>query len=92
MPAVTGRPERPPEAWETSATGPYVTIRPGGPLNGLVTITATGSEGRVTVEASWAVPHLHSSVSAERVGHAAGDELAQAWANQLAVGREPQPD
>jgi hypothetical protein len=89
---VTKPSERPLEAWETSVPGPYLTIRTGGPLGGLVTITATGSEGRVTVYASWGVPHLRSSVTAERVGHAAADELAQAWANQLAAGREPQTD
>jgi hypothetical protein len=80
------------EAWETSAPGPYVTIRAGGPLDGLVTLTATGSDGRVIVEASWGMPHLRSSATAERVGHAAADELAQAWANELAAGREPQAD
>jgi hypothetical protein len=42
MPAVTDPSERPLEAWETSAEGPYLTIRTGGPLDGLVTITATG--------------------------------------------------
>jgi len=61
------------EAWEPSAPGAYVSIRAGGPLAGLVTITATGVGGRVTIEASWGVPHLRSSVTAERVGHAAGD-------------------
>jgi len=78
------------EAWKTSAPGPYVTIRTGGPLDGLVTITATGSEGRVIVEASWGIPYQRSTVTAERIGHAAADKLAQAWANELAVGREPQ--
>jgi hypothetical protein len=78
------------EAWETSAPGPYVTIRAGGPLDGVATLTATGVVGRVTVEATWGTPHLRSSVTAERVGHAAADELAQAWANELAAGREPQ--
>jgi len=57
---------------------PYVTISTDGPLDGLVTITATGSEDRVIVEAAWGVPHLRSTVTAERVGHAAADELAQA--------------
>jgi hypothetical protein len=84
--------ETPPQAWESSAPGPYVTIRTGGPLNGLVTLIATGSEGRITVEASWGVPHLRTTATAERVGHAAAHELAQAWANERAVGREPQPD
>jgi hypothetical protein len=80
------------EAWETSASGPYVTIRPGGPLDGLVTLTATGSDGRVIVEASWGVPQRRSSATAERVGHAAADDLARAWANELALGRAPRAD
>jgi hypothetical protein len=92
MPAVTEPSERPLEAWETSAGGPYVTIRTGGPLDGLVTITATGSEGRVTIQATRGLRHSCVSIVAERVGHAAADKLAQAWANELAVGREPQPD
>jgi hypothetical protein len=91
-PAVNDPSDRPLESWESSAPGPYLTIRTGGPLDGLVTITATGSEGRVTIEATWGVPHLRSSVTAERVGHRAADGLAQAWANELAAGREPQAD
>ena len=83
--------ETPLEAWESSAAGPYLTIRTGGPLDGLVTLTATGHDGRVIVGASWGVPHLRSTATAERVGHTAAHELAQAWANLLAAGREPQP-
>jgi hypothetical protein len=38
-------PARPLEAWESSSRGPYVTIRPGGVLDGTVTLTATGRAG-----------------------------------------------
>jgi hypothetical protein len=82
--------ERPLERWESSAPAPYLTIRTGGPLDGLVTITATGPDGRVTVAATWGLPHSRRSVVAERVGNAAAHELAQAWANLLAAGRERQ--
>jgi len=81
--------ERNLEAWGTSAPGPYVTIRTGGPLGGLVTLTAVRPEGRVIVEATWGTPHARSSITAERIGHGRADELAQQWANELAVGHEP---
>jgi hypothetical protein len=46
--------DRPVEAWETRAPGPFVTIRAGGPLDGVVTITAiAGANGRSVVEAAW---------------------------------------
>jgi hypothetical protein len=66
----------------------YVTIRTGGPIN--VTLTATAPTAAKIVEASWRVPHPRSTATAERVGHAAVHELAQASANLLAAGREPQ--
>jgi hypothetical protein len=87
MPAVT-EPERPLEAWETSAPGPCLTIRTAGVPDGPVTTTRQGSEGRVAVEATRGTP----SIFAELVGHATPDELGQAWANELAAGRGPQTD
>ncbi|HEY2596373.1 MAG TPA: hypothetical protein VGK33_20975 [Chloroflexota bacterium] len=80
---------RTPEPWETSAGAPYVAIRAGGPLDGIVTLTATGAEGHVSVSASWGGPYSRASISAERVDHAAADELAHAWADELAAGRTP---
>jgi hypothetical protein len=42
------------EAWETRAPGPFVTIRAGGPLDGVVTITAiAGGRGRSLFRAAW---------------------------------------
>ena len=81
------------EAWENPTPSPYVTIRAGGQLDGEVTLTATGSSGRVIVEATWGPEHARVSIVAQRIGHAAADELAQAWADELAAGREPrEPD
>ena len=79
--------ERTVEAWETSAPGPYVTIRTGGPLGGRVTLTAADS-GRVTVEASWGGPHAPRSVTVEKNTHAEADALGRTWAADLGAGRE----
>ena len=75
-------------AWG-SAPGAYVTIRPGGPLDGVVTLTRAGSEGRVIIDATWGSAFDWHSTRAERGGHAAADKLAQAWAEDLAAGRAP---
>jgi hypothetical protein len=43
-----------PEQRQTNAPRPFVTIRTGGPLDGVVTITAiAGGNGRSLVEAAW---------------------------------------
>jgi hypothetical protein len=70
---------------------PYLTIRAGGPLDGQVTLTG-GPEDRVRVQATWGPAHERVSATADLVGRAAADALAQAWANELAVGREPHAD
>ena len=70
--------------------GPFVTIRAGGPLNGVVTITAiTGSGGRCLVEASWTQDDGAFSQQLEAATHAMARALAQAAANQFAVGNRP---
>ena len=47
-------PDRPVPIPETYASGPFVSIRAGGPFNGVVTITAVADgNGRVLVEAAW---------------------------------------
>jgi hypothetical protein len=39
------------DAWQTDAPGPFVTIRAGGPLDGIVTLTAIErGRGRTLVE------------------------------------------
>jgi hypothetical protein len=76
------------EAWETSAPGPYVSIRTGGPLDGRVTLTAMDG-GRIAVEASWGGPHARHSVTVERATHVEADAVARAWAADLVAGRSP---
>ena len=81
------------EPWQTDAPGPFVTIRPGGPLDGVVTITAVAEgHGRSLVGASWTQGgHTHSdSVEVETyedariIAREAADELASGHAPALA--------
>jgi hypothetical protein len=84
---VTGREL---EAWETSAPAPFVTIRAGGPFQGVVTISAIpDGKGRGLIEASWICSGDPRSVSTTVDGYDAGRVLAHKWADQLAAGREP---
>jgi hypothetical protein len=79
-----------PEPWASSAPGPFVTIRAGGPLDGVVTITAiAGSHGRSLVEASWTQDGEPFSESLEAATHDMAQAIANAAANQLAVGKPP---
>jgi hypothetical protein len=79
-----------PEPWETSAPGPFVTIRAGGPLHGVVTITAIASRrGRSVVEASWTQGGEPFSESLEAATHDMAQAIANAAANQLAAGKPP---
>ena len=51
---MTEPPRRPLDAWQTDAPGPFVTICAGGPLEGIVTLTAIeGGHGRTLIEARW---------------------------------------
>jgi hypothetical protein len=78
------------EPWETNAPGPFVTIRAGGPLDGVVTITAIADgHGRTLVEASWAQDGQPSSDSVEVETYDAAREIAHTIANQLAAGTPP---
>jgi hypothetical protein len=79
-------------AWELSPAGPYLTIRTGGPFDGAVSVTATNSGARFVVEATWGKRYVRTMVSAERIGRVAAEELAQAWADELAAGRQPARD
>jgi hypothetical protein len=76
---------------ETNSRGPLVTIRAGGPLDGVVTITAIGGrrEGRSVVEASWTNDGQRHSQSLEAATYAMARAIAQAAANQFAVGKPP---
>jgi hypothetical protein len=62
-----------PAPWQTDAPGPFVTIRAGGPLDGVVTITAIAEgNGRSRVGASWTQDgHTHrDSVEVDTYDHA----------------------
>lgn len=86
-------PDRPTLSGETYASGPFLSIRAGGPLNGTVTITAVADgNGRVLVEAAWMREHKPQSASRIFAGYDQARTLAQQWADQLAAGTEPPPD
>jgi hypothetical protein len=48
--------------------GPYVTMRVGGGLDGVVTLTATAAPHVVLVEATWGDRYPRESISATRIG------------------------
>ena len=76
---------------ETDSRGPLVTIRAGGPLDGVVTITAIGGRrgGRSVVEASWMQDGQRRLESLEAATYAMARAIAQAAANQFALGKPP---
>jgi hypothetical protein len=77
----------------TSSRGPFLTLNAGGPLSGIVTITALPEQGaQLVVEANWRTIHGEQrTASAEIEGYNAARQLAHEWASQLAAGREPEP-
>jgi hypothetical protein len=86
-------PDRPAPTPETYASGPFLSIRTGGPFDGVVTITAVADgDGRVLVEAAWTREHEPQSASRIVAGYDPARTLAQQWADQLAGGTEPLPD
>jgi hypothetical protein len=86
-------PDRPAPTPETYASGPFLSIRTGGPFNGTVTITVVADgDGRVLVEAAWTREHEPQSASRIVAGYDAARTLAQQWADQLVAGTEPPRD
>jgi hypothetical protein len=80
----------PAQPWETNASAPFVTIRAGGPLDGVVTITEVAAgNGRSVVEASWTQDGEACSESLEAATYYIARAIANAAANQFAVGRRP---
>src|ERR1700736_5992893 len=78
------------EPWETSAPGPFVTIRAGGPFDAVVTITAvTTGRGRNRVEASWEQDGQQCSQSLEAASYSIARAIAHAAARQFALGNQP---
>jgi hypothetical protein len=78
------------DSWQTSAPGPFVTIRAGGPFDGVVTITAIAQgHGRTLVAATWTQDgHAHSD-SVETETYADARIVAREAADDLAAGRAP---
>ena len=72
-----------------SAPRPFVTIRAGGPLDGVVTITAIDGVGRCLVEATWTLNGEAYSESLEAATYDMARPIAQAAANQFAIGKRP---
>jgi hypothetical protein len=85
--------EPPLEPWMTSSRGPFLTLNAGGPLSGIVTITALPAQGaHLVVDANWRTIHGEpQTASAAIEGYNAARKLAHEWAGQLAAGREPEP-
>jgi hypothetical protein len=84
--------ERPLEPWMTSASGPFVTIKPGGPLQGVVTISANTETDSppLIVDATWKpLDSDPRSVSQPVNEYNTARKLAHQWADQLAAGHEP---
>jgi len=79
-----------PDSWQTNAPGPFVTIRAGGPLEGIVTLTAIPEgHGRTLVEAFWTEDgHAHSD-SLEVQSYEDARIIAREVADELAAGRVP---
>jgi hypothetical protein len=85
-------PERSLEPWMTSSAGPFVTIKPGGPLHGVVTISVApdNAEHPLIVDATWKpLDSDPRSLSQPVDEYTAARKLAHQWADQLAAGREP---
>ena len=84
MPYRLSKPDQDP-----AGTSPLVTIRAGGTIGGIVTISAIPTvENMLTVEARWIKDGDTQSVTATLDGQQA-QVLANDWANQLAIDREP---
>lgn len=73
----------------TSAPGPFLTMRAGGPLNGSIALSANIDDG-VLVEATWTCAGELRTASQTVEDYESARELAQRWAHTLDAGREPE--
>jgi hypothetical protein len=76
----------------TSSAGPFVTIKPGGPLHGVVTISVAPdtAEHPLIVDATWKpLDSDRRSVSQTVNEYNTARKLAHQWADQLAAGHGP---
>jgi len=79
-----------PEPWETNAPRPLVTIRAGGPFDGVVTITAiAGGNGHTLVEVAWTQDGQSCSDQVEVDTYETARITANTVADQLAAGIPP---
>jgi len=79
-----------PDSWQTDAPGPFVTIRAGGPLEGIVTLTAIADgHGRTLVEASWTRDGDAHTDSVEVQSYEDARIVAREAADDLAAGHVP---
>jgi len=79
-----------PEGWQTDAPGPFVTIRAGGPLEGVVTMTAIeGGHARTLVTASWTQDGHARSDSVEVGSYEHARIIAREVVDELAAGHAP---
>ena len=80
------------DAWQTDAPGPFVTIRAGGPLEGVVTLTAiTEGHGHTLVQAHWTQNGAAQSDFIEVDSYEQARTIAHSAAAELAVGHAPDP-
>lgn len=78
------------ESRGSRVSAPFVTIRAGGPLDGVVTITALGGAGgRSRVAASWTQDGEPRSQWLDAASYRIARAIAHATANQFAVGNRP---
>jgi hypothetical protein len=78
------------ESHETSSPARFVAIRVGGPLQGVVTLTAIAEgHGRSVVEASWIQDGHGHSDSVEVDSYEQARLLADSIGDQLAAGTPP---
>jgi hypothetical protein len=88
IPRLAGGPSR----CEGRPPGPYVTIRVGGSLDAIVTLTAK-TPPSVLVQATWADGGgARGAISVIRPSEAEALFVANVWTDQLADGHEPPQD
>ncbi len=76
-------------SWTPANPDPVVTMRPGGRLEGVVTIAAT-TEGWFEVEAAWQAGGRRHRALRSIDGIFTARTLASEWAGTLAEGRAPE--
>jgi hypothetical protein len=76
-----------PDAWMSSAPGPFLSIRPGGPLDPTVAISAV--DGTLVVDASWTSDGARIALSESFDEFDSARTRAHRLADQLAAGSTP---